>query len=98
MSLFQDTKDPAESIVVEFDFSSEMTAVSSAVVSIAIHGSGVDPAVASMLDGAPQISGTSVFQRVQLGVDGVNYCPKCVGINGSDKIVRARVLAVRNAC
>lgn len=90
-------KDPSESIVIEFDFVEELAAIDSAVTAIAIHGSGVDPDVASMLDGALQISGTSVLQRVRAGVPGVDYTLRCVATRGADVIVRADNMPVRSA-
>jgi len=88
-------KDPAESVVMEFDFSSEMAAISSASVAVSIYGSGTDPAVATVLDGALQISGTSVFQRVHNGVHGVDYALRCLATSGSDILLRADVMPVR---
>lgn len=90
-------KDPAESVVLEFDFSSEMSAIGSAVVSVAVHGSGTDAAVATIPDGAPQISGTSVLQRISNGVAGVDYKLRCQATSGSDVLVRADVMPVRAA-
>lgn len=98
MSQFPKTKDPAESVIVDFDFSSELDAIDSATVSISIMGDGVDPDVASMLDGTHQISGTHVCQRVHLGVDLVSYKTRCVASKtGGNTIARAKVLAVRTA-
>lgn len=90
-------KDPAESIVVEFDFSSEIAAVSSASVAVAIYGSGTDPDAATVLDGAAQISGTSVYQRVQNGVHGVDYALRCLATSGSDILLRSDVMPVRTS-
>lgn len=98
MSQFPKPKDYEESVVVKFDFSEEIDAIDSAAVSISIMGAGVDPDVASMLDGSPQISGTHVYQRVQAGVDGVNYKLRCRGSKtGGDTLVRAKIMAVRAA-
>lgn len=82
-------KDPAESVVVEFDFSSELPSVLSAITSISIEGNGIDPSVSSMLVGAPQVSGTKVLQRVSGGVSGVLYKLRCEGTMGANVIVRS---------
>lgn len=90
-------KDPSESVVIEFDFAGEMSVIGSAVVSASVYGTGVDPAVASMLDGAPQVLAPKVLQRVRNGVDGVDYKLRCVATSGSDVLVRAGVMPVRTA-
>lgn len=84
--------DPAENPVVEFDFYGEMVSIDSAVVSIT-------PVGAALLDGAPQISGTSVLQRIKHGVaaDKTNYTLRCEAIGGADRRVRAATLPVRTA-
>ncbi len=90
-------KDPAESVVVEFDFASELAAVGSAAVSISILGPGTDPNLLDILDGAAQVSGTSVLQRISGGVAGLNYKLRCEATSGADIIVRAGTLQVRTA-
>lgn len=89
-------KDPWENVAVEFVFAGELSAIDSAAVSIAVVN-GTDADVAAMLDGALQISGTSVFQRVANGVDDVNYKLRCEAAHGADKRVRAGILPVRTA-
>lgn len=89
------TKDPDESIVIVFDFSAELSAIDSVAVSMAVHGPGVDPGVAAMLEGAPQISGAMALQRVRHGIHGLAYKPRCVATRGADVIVRAGVMPVR---
>lgn len=89
-------KDPAESRLVEFDFAGDLAAPASAVVSVTVIN-GTDPAVASMLDGNPVISGTVVSQRVQLGVDKSNYKLRCEATQGVNVAVRAAILPVRTA-
>lgn len=88
-------KDPAESVVVQFDFATELAAIGSAVTTIAVHSGGTDPGVATMLDGAPQISGASVLQRVRGGLHGLSYTLRCVATSGATVLVRAGVMAVR---
>lgn len=90
-------KDPAESIVVTFDFSSEMSSIDSAITAVSVLADGVDPAVAAMLVGAPQVSGTNVLQRVAAGVHGNNYKMRCVAVHGDDVLVRADIMPVRTA-
>lgn len=91
------TKDPAESVVVAFDFAAELTSITSATVAVSVHGPGVDPNVAAMLEGAHQISGSTVLQRVRGGVAPLEYMLRCVATRGSDVIVRAGVMPVRQA-
>lgn len=84
--------DPAENPVIEFVFAGELTSIDSATVSIS-------PVGAALLDGAPQISGTSVLQRIKHGVaaDRINYTLRCEAIGGVDRRVRAATLPVRGA-
>lgn len=70
-------KDPAEQKLVRFEFSTEIEAgqtISSVAVTAEVL-EGTDPAVASMLVGAPQIDNTNLYvlQRVDLGVDLCDY-------------------------
>ena len=90
-------KDPAESVVVQFDFTGELTSITGATTSIAIHGPGADPGIGTMLDGPLQISGASVFQRVRAGVHGLDYNLRCEATSGATVIVRAAVMMVRTA-
>lgn len=92
-------KDPAESVVIEFDFSAELASIGSASTSASVYGDGTDPDVATLLEGAPQISGTSVLQRVRKdsGIAGLDYKLRCVATTGADVIVRADVMPVRVA-
>lgn len=85
-----------ESVVVEFDYTGELTAPASAVITVT-PVNGTDAGAASMLDGAAQISGAKVYQRVQPGVAGLNYLLHCLATQGSDKRVRFGVLPVRAA-
>lgn len=89
-------KDPAESVVLQFEFDGELVAIDAATVTVEVLD-GLDPAVATMLDGALQIQGTSVLQRVSAGVDLVNYKLRCTATHGVNVRVRAAVLPVRTA-
>ena len=84
--------DPAENPVIEFVFAGELASIDSAVVSIS-------PLGATLLDGAPQIVGTSVLQRIRHGVafDQTNYVVRCDALSGVDRRVRAATLPVRTA-
>lgn len=90
-------KDPAESVVLEFDFSSELDGIDSATIALSVVGSTADPAVATMLQGAHQISGRKVLQRVRNGVPGARYKARATAVRGDDVIVRAGVISVRTA-
>lgn len=87
-------KDYQESVMVEFDFSSELDLVDTASVSVSIYGLGADAGVSSFIYGAPQISGASVYQRIQGGLPGMRYLIACLGTHGSDIIKRKDVIQV----
>lgn len=89
-------KDPGESVVIDFDFSSELSGVDSATVAVSVY-TGTDPAPAAVLEGPLQILGKSVLQRVGGGVSGVSYKLRAVATKGSDKIVRTDILEVKTA-
>lgn len=69
-------KDPAESIVVTFDFSANAISVSAPVVSVRVI-SGTDAAPSALLSGSPQVQGATVLQRIVGGVSGVWYELRC---------------------
>lgn len=87
-------KDPGESVVLEFDFSSELSAIDSVALTATIYGDGTDPALGTFFDGASQISGKKVFQRISAGVRGIAYKVKAIGTHGSDKIARRDIIYV----
>ena len=90
-------KDPDEIITVAFDFSSEIgvLTISSVAVTITVSN-GTDAAVASMLNGAAQISGSDALQSFKLGVSAVDYALRCLGtLSDGQKILRAATLPVR---
>lgn len=89
-------KDPGESVVIDFDFSSELSAVDSAVVGISVYA-GADATPAAVLDGPMQILGKRVLQRVSGGVSGTSYKLRAVATRGSDVIVRTDILEVKTA-
>jgi hypothetical protein len=89
-------KDPAESVIVEFDFTGELTTPSIAVVSV-VTESGHDPGPESILQGSPQIIGAKVYQRLNGGVQDVDYHLRCEATQGDDVRVLADTLPVRIA-
>lgn len=90
-------KHPLESVIVEFDFSSELPALTGASVFVSILHGQSDPSVGTMIEGAAQISGAKVFQRIAAGVIGLDYHLQCLGQNGLDKIIREDIMRVRSA-
>lgn len=89
-------KDPSESVVIEFDFSSELATLTEATVTVAVV-SGTDATPALILEGARQIQGNKVLQRVHGGLDRVSYKITCEAVNGLDIRVLSCVLPVREA-
>lgn len=79
-----DPKAPAEVVPVEFDFSELMSSIDSVVISITVK-SGTDAAVASMILGSEQITGTEVKQLIQNGVDQTVYLIRADATQGSEK-------------
>jgi hypothetical protein len=69
-------KDPVEAYVVEFNFSRMLTNITQADCSIELL-LGEDEASADVLDGLPQVIGTSAYQRVRNGKEGCTYKLKC---------------------
>lgn len=88
-------KDPSESVVVEFDFTGELSGITSAVVTATVHSGGTDPDPNNIVYGAPQLDGKYVQQRIYNGLSGVVYKLRCVATNGSDTIVREALLPVK---
>lgn len=62
---------------------------------IAAEGSKLDASASTVLDGAHQVIGNLVYQRISGGVPGVLYHFTCLGTNGLDKIVRDGYVMVR---
>lgn len=96
MSTILDETDPSENPIVEFDFSGELTAPSSAVIYVTPIN-GADQGAASMLIGSAQFSGASVFQRVKPNLSGINYKLRCEATQGDDVRVRVGILPARAA-
>jgi hypothetical protein len=93
------TKDPAESVVLGFDFSSEAASVSITSVTASVRSSAATTPAALTLSGSAQISGTNpaiVLQRVSGGDDTTDYRLRCVvTTSAGDTLVRAAILPVR---
>lgn len=94
---FPHPKTPAESVVIEFDFSAELDTVSSATMAIRALGTDTDPLASAVLVGPHQVVGARVLQRVGGGVNRVNYEIICVATHGSDIRELAGTLRVRPA-
>lgn len=74
------SKDPAEVLVVTFDFSSEVDSgesISAAQVYAEVVF-GTDPIPTAVLSGSPSVAGGAVLQAVNGGVDGAVYGVRCV--------------------
>lgn len=69
-------KDVGEKYAVEFQFPSVLSAITSATVTVQLLA-GTDATPGDLLDGDPQINGTSVYQRVKAGVSGCTYKLRC---------------------
>lgn len=94
---FPSPKTPAESVIVEFDFSAELAAVTSATMAIRALGTDTDPLAAQVLIGTHQVVGARVLQRVGGGVSRVDYELACVATHGEDIRELVGVLKVRPA-
>ena len=88
-----ESKDPAEKFAVSFDFSSEMSAITSATVTIETMR-GTDETPSDVLDGAPQISGTTVLQRIKDGEHKATYKFRCEATDGTEVWVITQALPV----
>jgi hypothetical protein len=102
MSNFTSPKDPAEKVVLTFDFTSELitgeTLTGIPTVSFFVS-QGVDASPGAMLNGAATIDATSklVLQPVQAGLAGVDYVFKVSSTtsNAQKVLVRTGILKVR---
>lgn len=93
-----DPKDPRETILIGFQFSTLTATPAAPVVTVAHHAGAADATPASMLVGEPQISGSLVVQRITGGVDYADYLMSCqVDAPDGLRFVLAGVLPVRTA-
>lgn len=93
---FED-KGPTESVVLEFDFVDQASAVTGTpAVDVFVDASQalLEPAPNSIKSGAPVVNGTKVLQRVVGGVDTVVYFFRCTAnsINGDTLVIDAEML------
>ena len=84
-----------ENPVVEFDFAGELASITGTPVITVTPINGADPDAMTILSGAFQISGTSVFQRVDNGLNNMNYELLCKASDGINKRVCRAILSVR---
>ena len=94
------SKDPAEQVVLAFDFSGEASALTSPSVVIEHDSGDADSNPPAMLSGMAQVDSGSakVLQKVVGGIDGANYVLRCTATDESGLVrVRAGLLAVRKA-
>jgi hypothetical protein len=89
-----DPKTPREEYPIKFDFAALLASVTSATVS-AVVLSGTDPDPGAILFGGAQLSGTSVFQTVKGGLDGVKYGLLCRASDGTKTFELADSIEVR---
>ena len=92
-----DSKDPAEKVVVTFDFSALATTVSTPVVTAESAGGANDPSPSAILSGSPSVSGAQVLQLVIGGVANADYKLRCQIDDGTERFVVADTLQVRTA-
>lgn len=91
-------KDPAEALIVGFDFSALTDAILSPTVVSTLHAGADDPTPEALLDGAAGYVGPVALQRVWNGVDGASYLLRCeVDDPDGNHLVLAGVLPVRAA-
>lgn len=96
MTRFED-KDPVESVVLEFDFAATAAALSGTpTVEVTVDPSQalLEPAPNGIKTGVISIVGTKVLQRVQAGVNLVDYFFRCTAVstNGDTLTIDAAML------
>lgn len=91
-----DFKDPAEDIVVEFDFSEVATSLSNVSVTC-VAQCGTDAAAQAMVSGSPTTSGGKAYQTIINGIVGVRYGLECKVDTPDQTLVLAATLPVRDA-
>ena len=72
-----DAKEPGEIVIVTFDFSALASVLSNAAIVVTTVNGAADPSPASLLSGAAQITGATVLQKIQGGVNGAVYKLHC---------------------
>jgi phage gp36-like protein len=95
MTIRFNDKDPGDIVTLSFDFSADAEAVTAPTISVTVLlGTDADPSM--ILVGAPTIEGAMVRQRVQNGLNGVDYGLQCFASNGSDRYSIEAILPVRS--
>ena len=89
-------KKPAESVVLEFDFSSELDGIDAVSRYVTVYGDGTDPDIGTFYDGAYQVSGKKVLQRISAGISGLKYKVSCLAERGANKIEREDIIYVES--
>lgn len=88
-----DNKEPGESVVLEFDFGSDLAAIDTVTLAVSAVN-GTDLAAQAVKDGIHQILGSKVLQRMSGGIDRSEYKFKCTATRGQDKRVLTSVVPV----
>lgn len=83
-----DPKDPAEIIVVSFDFTlamlvGETISPSPSVTASSVSGSDTSPS--SIVSGSPLVTGSVVSQQIVNGIDGSTYKLRCLATLSSGR-------------
>lgn len=88
-----DNKEPGESVVLEFDFASDLDAIDTVTLEVsAVNGTDLD--AQAVKDGIHQILGAKVLQRMSGGIDRSAYKFKCKATRGQDKRVLTSIVPV----
>lgn len=88
-----DTKDPDEDVTMLFDFTS-IGVPTSPEIEVEVF-SGEDATPSAILLGSPSVVESRVYQRAQLGLDGVDYTLRCFAQIGTDRVLIDAILPVR---
>lgn len=94
MTIRWEDKDPADVIVVEFDFAPATAIDGTPTVAVTLI-EGTDATPGAILSGGVTVAGGIVRQRLQGGVDGALYGLKCTAQVGSDVFTVEALLPVR---
>ena len=91
-----DPKDPSEAYAVEFKFDRVLSSITEATCSVSLLA-GADASSSDVLDGLPQIGGSSVYQRVHGGIPGCTYKLRCEATDGTETYVLTASIGVVRA-
>lgn len=97
MKFVIEEKDPGEIVTLTFPYAKELGAaeISSALIAVTLE-QGVDADPSSLLNGAPQLSGTNVLQGAKAGQPAARYKVKCLAtLNDGRKLMRVLYITVR---